>query len=89
MTLSGIPGFNFDDLTDVDDNNHYEGHFGFDNIGYLDPSNFAGPSLPYAGVDILGDLNDYPDFPSAFAAPTSLYPANGACLNEGKSRCIP
>ena len=84
MTVSGIPGFSCD-LTSFDNNNYCGGDFGFNDLGYPDPSNLAGPSQPCTEADVWGDLNNYPDFPFPFAAPTSLDPANGAYLNGGKS----
>ena len=59
-----------------------------------DLSALGGPSQSYAGVEVWGDLNNYPDLPlplgapeplSPNSAPTSLYPANGVVPGEGRS----
>jgi hypothetical protein len=86
MTFSGIPEFNFEDLTFPNNNSYYGANFGFDELNYLDPSKVAGPSEPYMGADVLGELKNYPDFPPPSAAPISLNPAYGVYPNEGKSR---
>jgi len=85
MFFSGFPEFNIDDLTGLGNNNYCEGNLDFDGSDwYL--SNVAGPSQPYVGVDVQGDLNNYPDFATPLTAPTSLDPTHGIFSNEGKSR---
>jgi len=86
MFTGGLPGFNINDLTAFD-NNNYDDKFSFDGFDWEILSNVAGPSQPYTGVDVQGDLNAYPEFPSPSSAPTSLYPAQGAIPNEGKLCC--
>lgn len=83
MFTSG-PGFNINDLTLFNNNNYYDDIFGFDGLDWENPSSVAGPSQPYTGVDVQGDLNNYPEFPSPSSAPTTLCPAQGVNLNEGK-----
>ena len=84
MFTSGIPGFNINDFT-IFNNNNYDDIFGFDGFDWENPSSAAGPSQPYTGVDVQGDLKNYPEFPSPSSAPTSLCPAQRAIANEGKS----
>jgi len=82
MTTSGISDFNIDDLFNYD---YCTGNFGFDGSGYsVDPSQVAGPSQPYTGAEVSGNLHEYSDFPSPFTAPTSLYPVHQTYTNEGK-----
>jgi hypothetical protein len=82
MFTGGLPGFDINDLTGFKNNSHDD--FGFDGFDWEILSNTAGPSQPYTGVDIQGDLSKYPDFLSPSSAPTSLYPAQGVVQNEGK-----
>ena len=84
MSYNTFPEFNLDDLTGLDDNYLYGKEFGFEGLDW-DQSGIAGPSQPYAGVDVSGDLNNYPDFPSPSTAPTSLFPTHEVPLDEGKS----
>ena len=84
MLFSEFPEFNIDDLTKLDNNNFGGNTFDFDRFS-LDPSNVAGPSQPYMGVDVRGDLDSYPEFPTPDTAPTSLYPTHGVFPDEGKS----
>jgi len=83
MLFSEFPDFNIDDLTGFDNNNYCGDNPGFDRFNW-DSSNVAGPSQPYTGVDVRGDLNNYPDFPTPATAPTSLYPTHGVFPEEGK-----
>ena len=87
MSFSGFPEFNIDDLTMMHSNNFYGDNSVFNEFDWnsLD----AGISQPYMGVDVQGDLNSYPEFPSPNSAPTSLYPTHGVSTNEGKSSYIP
>jgi len=85
MFTGRFPGFDINDLTVFDNNNH-DHVFGFDGVDWEVLSNVAGPSQPYTRV---GDLKNYPDFPSPSSAPTSLYPAEGAIQNKGELRCTP
>lgn len=86
MFFSGFPEFNIDDLTGVDNNSYCGDGFGFDQDNWY-PSNVAGPSQPYTGAGVWGDLDNYPDFPTPSTAPISLSPTHGVSLNEGKSCC--
>ena len=86
MFTGGLPGFNINDITAFD-NKNYDDKFSFDGFDWEILSNVAGPSQPYTGVDVQGDLNAYPEFPSPSSAPTSLYPAQGAIPSEGKLCC--
>lgn len=49
--------------------------------------NGAGPSQPYMGADVQGDLGNYPEFPTPTTAPISLYPTHGVSPIESKSAC--
>ena len=86
MFSNGFPDFNTNDLTALDDNSYCSYNF-FDEFNWEDPSNVAGPSQPYTGAEIRGDLNAYPDFLSPSSAPTSLDPTHGALFDEGKLYC--
>ena len=66
-------------------NDSYGGNFGFNGFNYLDPSNIADPSQTYAGVDVMGAWNNYPDFLTLSTTPTSLDPPNVVDPYEGKS----
>jgi len=66
------------------DNSYCDDNLGFSGLNWEG----AGPSQPRSGVDVQGDPDSYPDFPSPFTAPTSLYPAAGVSTNEGKLCCI-
>ena len=85
MSFSGFPELNINDLT-MFYNNFYGDNSVFDEFNWnsLD----AGPSQPYMGVDVQGDLNNYPEFLSPNSAPISLYPTHGVSTNEGKSSYI-
>lgn len=83
--FSGLPEFDINDLTGFNNS----GDLALDGFNWENPSKVAGPSQPYTGADVQGDLNNYPEFPSPRNAPTSLYPARGTIANdEGKSCCI-
>jgi hypothetical protein len=86
MLFSGFPEFNIDDITGFNNNSYCGDSFHFDGINW-DLSNDAGPSQPYMGVDVQGDLNNYPDFHTPATAPVSLYPTNEVFPNEGKLCC--
>ena len=90
MSFSGIPESTASQLTTAhDDNSYCEGNLGLGGFSYLDPSNIAGPSQPYFGVDVWGDFSNYPDFASPSSAPMSLFPVNGGYPSEGKSYFVP
>ena len=74
MPFSGFPEFNIDELTGFDSNNYSGDNFAFDEFDW-ELSNVAGPSQHYSRVNVRGDLNNYPDFPSPLSTPTSLYPS--------------
>ena len=74
-------GFDINDLIGLNTNTYFDNNFDFDGLNW----NVAGPSQPYMGADVYGDLNSFPDFFAPLAVPTSSYPDNGAFLNEGKS----
>ena len=76
-------GFNIDDLTGLDNRSCYDDNLGFDGLIW----DGAGPNQPYLGVDVRGDLDNYPSFLTPFTAPTSLHPTDGAFPNEGKLYC--
>ena len=76
-------GFDFSGLAGSNDHTHYDGNFNFDGLGW----NVAGPSQPYTGVEIQGNVNSYPDFLTPFTAPISLYPDCGVFTDEGKLCC--
>ena len=86
MVFSEFPEFNLDDLTEFNDNNFCGDNFGFDGFNW-DSSNVAGQSQPYAGVDVRGDLNNYPDFLTPATAPISLYPTQEVLPEEGELYC--
>ena len=79
MFTSGLPGLDIDGLIGFNNNSYCGNNFDFDGFNW---ENTVGPSQPYTGVEVQGDLNNYPEFPSPSSAPTSLYPARG--YNEGK-----
>ena len=83
MSSSGFPEFNIDELTMFHNNNFSGDNSIFDEFDWSLP-NEAGPSQPYTGVDVQGDLNNYPEFLTPATAPTSLYPTHGVSFNEGK-----
>ena len=83
MSLNTFPEFNYDDLTCFKDNSIYGDDFGFYGASW-DQSSVAGPSQPYTGVDVFGDYNHYPEFPSPSAAQISLNPTYGMLPDEGK-----
>ncbi|KAF9783213.1 hypothetical protein BJ322DRAFT_141439 [Thelephora terrestris] len=83
MSFSRIPEFNFEDITILQNNSYCGDNFGLDGFDFMDPSNVAGPSQPYTGADVQGDLNSYPDFLSPSTAPISLNPGHGAYPNDG------
>ena len=90
MSFSGIPEFTIDQLAPTYDDNSYCGNnLGLDEFSYLDSSNIAGPSQPYFGVDVWGDFNNYPNFPSPSSAPMSLFQLDGGYPSEGKSYFTP
>jgi len=82
MSFNTFQELNYDDLTWSKDSGVYGEDFGFNGPSW-DQSNVAGPSQPYTGVDIFGDFDDYPDFPSPSTVPAS-YPTNGVNLDEGE-----
>ena len=84
MFSTWIPQFDASGLTTFDNNNFWSGDSDFSGFGYPDPSNFAGPSQEYAGVDVLGDVSSYPDFLSPSTAPISLDPSNTPYPQECK-----
>jgi len=86
MSSSAFPEFNIDDLTGFDTSYFYGNDAGYDGLDW-DQSSVTGLSQPYMGVDVFGDVNNYPDFPSPSTAPTSLYQTNGELPEEGKSHC--
>ena len=83
MFTSVLPGLDIDGLTGFSNNSYCGDNFDF---GEFNWENTAGPSQPYTGVEVYGDLNNYPEFPSPSSAPTSLYPAE-LVNNEGKLCC--
>lgn len=76
--------FDINDFTGSNNNGYCDDNLGLDGFNWSG----AGPSQPYFGVDVQGDLNDYPNFPTPSTAPTSLYPTNETFSNEGKSCCV-
>lgn len=84
MSSSGFPEFNIDDLTMFHNNNLSGDNSILNEFGW-NSLNGAGPSQPYTGVDVWGDLDNYPEFLTPNTAPVSLYPTHGVSLNEGKS----
>jgi len=54
-----------------------------DNQWYLNPPCAGGPSQLYAGVEVLGGSNGFPDLDDPTRAPTTLYPTGRVSLNEG------
>ena len=85
MFYNGIPQSYLEDITNFD-NGTYGQNFGFSRFSYLDPLNIAGPSQIYAGAEVMGNWNSYPDFPTQSSASTSLDPLNELDPREGKSR---
>jgi len=86
MVFSEFPEFDLDDLTEFNDNNFCDDNFGFDGFNW-DSSNVAGQSQPYTGVDVRGDLNNYPDFLTPTTAPISLYPTQEVLPEGGELYC--
>ena len=97
MFFAGFPEFSTDDLTGFNNNAFCGDDFSFDGPNW-DLSNVAGPSQPYTGVNVRGDLgnypdpqnvqgdlNSYPDFQTPATIPTSLYQTHGVFSNRGKS----
>ena len=74
-------GFDINDLIGLNTNTYFDNNFGLDGLNW----NVAGPSQPYTGADVYGDLNSFPDLFAPSTVPTSSYPDHGAFLNEGKS----
>ena len=89
MSSSGNSEFNIDQLTAYNNNSYCENNLNLDGFSYLNPSDIAGPSQPYFGTDVWGDINNYPNFPTPSSAPMSLLPFNGGYLNEGKPYFTP
>lgn len=89
MTFNGIPEFNIDDLTifNFDDNDTYSADY-LDGFDYPNQSSLAGPSQPYPGVDVLGNLSEYPNFPSESAATLPLNLMHDTYSNGGKLPCV-
>ena len=81
MFTSGLPGLDIDGLTGFNNNNYCGNNLSFDGSFW---ENTAGPSQPYTGVEVQGDLSNYPAFPSPSSAPTTLYPARGLVGTRGK-----
>ena len=85
MPSSGFPEFDVNELTaSHNDNSYYN-----DSIFDWNLLNSAGPSQPYMGADVQGDLNDYPQFLTPATAPISLHPTHEVSLDEGKLSHIP
>ena len=84
MFSNGFPEFDINDLTTFEDNSYCGYDFGFDGFNWENPLSVAGPSQPYTGAEVRGDLTAYPNFPSPSSAPTSLSPTYGVLPNEGK-----
>ena len=72
--------FDINDFIWSNTNTYFDGNFDLDGLNW----NVAGPSQPYAGADVYGDLNSYPDFVAPTTAPNPSYPDYGAFPNEGK-----
>ena len=83
MTFNTFPEFNFDDLAWFQNNSIYGDVLDFNGPSW-DQMNVAGPSQPYTGVDVLGDFNNYPDFPGPSTTQIPLDPAYGFLPDEGK-----
>jgi hypothetical protein len=79
----GIPQYDLNDLKFFDKN--ICGDFNFDNFNYLEPSNVAGQNQTYTGVEVMGDLYNYPRCHSPSPAPVSLDPRIRSYPNAGKS----
>ena len=77
------PSFDINDLIWPNNDSGCDANFDFNGLDW----NAAGPSQPYTGADVYGDLNSYPDFFATSTTPTSLYPGYEAFSNEGKSCC--
>ena len=74
--------FDINDIIEWNANAYSDGNFDLNGLNW----NVAGPSQPYTGADVYGDLNSYPDFFAPPAVPTSsCLDPNGAFLNGGKS----
>jgi hypothetical protein len=71
------------DVSDLADFSRYDGNFNFDGLDW----NAAGPSQPYTGVEVQGNINSYPETLTPFTAPISLYPDGAVFPDEGKSCC--
>jgi hypothetical protein len=69
-------GFDINDLTELNNNSYCDDNLGFDGLNW----DGAGPSQPYSGVGVQGDLDDYPNSPTPSTAPTSFYPTYGVSL---------
>ena len=84
MSFNTFPELNYDDIPWFENNNIYDGGFGFDGPSWDQPD-VAGPSQPYTGVDVFGDYNNYPEFPNPSTPSISLNPTYGMNPEEGKS----
>ena len=83
MFPDGYLGFDINDLIWSNNDTGYDTSFDLNSLNW----NVAGPSQPYTGADVHGNLNSYPDFFAPSTTPTSLYPGYGSFSNEGKSCC--
>jgi hypothetical protein len=70
MFPSGMPQYDLEDLNFFGKN--ICGGFSFDNFNYLEPSNLAGQT--YTGVEVMGDLNNYPEYHPPSPAQVSIDP---------------
>ena len=83
MFPNEFPPFDINDFAEFD-NNNCDDKSGIDGLNWEG----AGPSQPYLGGGVQGDLGPYPSFPSPLTAPTSLYPTHGVFTDEGKLCCV-
>lgn len=85
MFNNEFPGFGLNDPIWSNNITGYDANFDINSFNW----NIAGPSQPYTGAVVHGNLNSYPDFFAQSTTPTSLYPGYGDFYNEGKSCCRP
>ena len=84
MFPNDFPGLNINDLTGLNNNSYCDDNLGFYGLNW----NGAGPSQPYLGVDVQGNLDNYPKFSTPSTTPTFSYPTHGVFPDEGKLSCI-
>jgi hypothetical protein len=79
----GIPQYDLEDLNFSGKN--IGGDSGFDDFNYLEPSNVAGQSQTYSGVEVTGDFNNYLEYLPSSTASVPVDQRNKSYPNPGES----